>query len=239
MDTTEEEAKPTPAYESARKHYTDQFIESLAKDYNFDPTDIEVLGRLYEIEYRYNTGQSFEGEADENREERQRHKKLLKTFRAFRKELEENGGDHFNLEVHHGARMCGDLNPNLDPEDYPGQDFSKNYCYWFEFERYLTFFGLGLEATIERNRSHGGRPKNGGLSLAINYISDFWHFNLGKKYTLDYEGGTGLSEAFIFTKRLIDPLDEVPEVQIVTAMRHWIKQTNEWDRQISKGPSFD
>jgi hypothetical protein len=112
--------------------------------------------------------------------------KLQKKFLAFKEELEAQGGDYFNLEVSHGARLCGDLDPDLDPNDYPGKQFSKNYCYWFEFERYLKFFEVGLDHTTKNSKSRGGRPRNEGLHLAVNYIADFWVFKLGRKYTLDH-----------------------------------------------------
>ena len=216
-----------------------EFVATLASDYGFDRTNIEILGKLYEVEYRYRLGKSFEGEADLLKEQRKDLKKLLKAYHAFRNKLAACGEDYLNLEIRNGAELSGNLDPNLDPTDYPEESFSKNSCYWFEFERYLTFFERGLEKTIKDYKNEGGRRKNQGLETALPYIAEFWTETIGKQFTLDYERGAGLSEAFSFVKRLVAPLEDVTDTQIITVMRRWIKEENESERRRAVGFAFD
>jgi len=227
-DIFADKPRTEPGYASERKYYTDEFINALAADYEFDPKDINLLTDLYEISFRYRLGNRI---AASDKEYLPEHRKdllrLQKKYRAFVDELEALGGDYFNLEVSGGAKLAEELNlavdPELDPKDYPGMQFSKSYCYWYEFERYLTFFGLGLDNNIDQHKSIGGRPKNEGLHLSIGYIAEFWEDEIGRKFTVDHHGGQGLTEAFEFTKRMFGPLDKIKDAQIITAMRAEIK----------------
>ncbi len=223
-----------PGYQSEREYYTEDFICALAAVYNFDAADIYLLTDLYEIAYRYRLGNRLAaGDKERMPEYRKNLSKLQRKYRAFMDELEAQGGDYFNLEVSGGARIAEALDlgvdPDLDPQDYAGMQFSKSYCYWYEFERYTTFFGLGLDHNIEQLKSRGGRPKNQGLHLSIGYIGRFWERRLGRKYTVDHHGGQGLTEAFEFTKRLLTPLDDIDDVQIITAMRTEIKLLRKYE----------
>lgn len=217
-----------PGYLKSREYYSDEFIQVLSEEYEFDPTDINVLTEIYEIAHRYVVGNDIAaGDKEYLPGHRKQLLKLQKKFLAFKDELEAQGGEYFNLEVSYGARQSGDLNPELDPDDYPGKNFSKNGCYWFEFERYMTFFDVGLDHTIQKNTPRGGRPRNEGLHLSITYIADFWEFDLKRKYTVDHHEGHGLTEAFEFTKKMLSPLDDIEDVQIITAMRCEIKERRE------------
>ena len=227
--------RTSPSYEKSREQFPDDFVAALSADYGFDHADIDVLSDLYEIAERYRIVRSMEWAIEDQKKHRKKLIKLQRTYRRFLDELKENGWDYFNLEVSHGADLAGDLDPDLDPTNYPGKKFSKKGCYWFEFERYLKFFDLGLEATIERYKSRGGRPKNEGLDNAMHYIDDFWTDVIGKNFTLDYHNGTGTSEAFHFVKRLLERIEPVSDTQIVSAMRHYIKERGEFRRQQEEG----
>lgn len=227
-DFFSDKPRTTPGYQKSKVFYSDDFVDALAQDYDFDCTDINLLTYLYEIPHRYNVANAIHnGDREFQPQNRKNLLKLQAKFKTFKDELYAQGGDRFNLEVSDGAGLCGELNPNLDPDDYPGKAFSKNYCYWFEFERYLKFFEEGLKQTLKNTKPRGGRPKNEGLHNAIHYIASFWEFKLLRKYTLDHHNGKGLTEAYKFTRRLLAPLDQIDEKQIITAMRAEIKERNE------------
>ncbi len=213
-----------PGYVESKDVYPDEFIARLAKDFEFDAFGTHNLTRLYEIPYRYKLMNDLVAGDREREKSHLRHVRMLKALNTFRDVLEAEGGHDFNMEVARGAVLSGDLDPQLDPADYPDKNLSARGCYWFEFDRYLTFFERGLADSIERLKSKAGRYKNEGLSLAISNIANFWEYDLGRKFTFDAYEGQGITDAYDFTKALLEPVDDIPDEQIKTAMRREIKE---------------
>ncbi len=104
-----------------------------------------------------------------------------------------------------------------------------------EFLRVERFYADSVEmlslmvAAVEhhaRNRLPGKRgPKTDeALYSFIEYLREFWRWTLGRRFTVDYHKGAGLSHAYLFIEDAIAPLDKVSSVRIVNMMRRVIAE---------------
>lgn len=115
--------RTAPGHQKSKKYYSDDFINSLAQAYDFDPTNINLLTYLYEIPYRYNVANSIqEGDREFQPQHRKNLLRLQAKFRDFKDELYEQGGDYFNQEVSYGAIASGDLAPSSSPLNWPKKE---------------------------------------------------------------------------------------------------------------------
>lgn len=232
-----ETSKDGPAYASSREIYTDEFIAELAHDFDFDASSNHVLSRLYEIPFRYHLGNRIDHKGEGLKEARKDYERLQKALVTFQQELEKFHGTGIDMELWEGAKALPMFDPDLDARNYPEFVYKSSIAYYFEFFRYLNFLQLGIHKQIGRLKSVGGRPKRFGLSLAVSYISQFWIIDLNRRYSLDYHQGSGISEAFAFTSRLIQQIEPVEERKIVTAMRALIKENARFRDQPKRDAS--
>lgn len=211
--------EPGPSYERYAEIYSDAFLAELGKDFDFDTDDPQTRSRLYEIPYRFQVARRNDDRGHASRETRQEYEKLAKRLSAFLEQLEKFNGHGIDTELWIGAKKLPSFDPHLDAADYPDFIYKSSIAYRYEFHRYLNFLQLGLDHQIKMLKSPGGRPKDEGLNLAVIYIANFWMYDLGRAYRLDYHKGSGLTDTVEFTRRLIQQIEPIEERQIISVMR--------------------
>jgi hypothetical protein len=105
---------------------------------------------------------------------------------------------------------------DISAEDIPCAKIPGPYR---ELSRHLEILNAGLETMVAQSAPSSGRPINQGLEVFVRHAANFWTQELAREFTLDYEDGTGTTQAFLFVQFLISPLADISDKQIVTAMR--------------------
>jgi hypothetical protein len=221
-------------YAQYRDVYHDSFINDLAKDFNLDESDPFTLERLYEIPFRFHLARRVHSD-DSIKETRKEYETLAKRLTLFQDQMHRLDGWGLDSELWEGAKMLPSFDPDLVSRDYPSFIYKDSIAYRFELQRYLNFLQLGLDQTLKRVKSSGGRPRDEGLHLAVRYVSNYWVYDLKREYKFDYHKGSGLSEAFEFTNRLIQQIEKIDERKIVTAMRTVVRENREFDERMMDG----
>jgi hypothetical protein len=211
-----------PAEKLIEKIYDREFIAELSQRFGFDGSDASIVEELWWIGSRYILGRRFEGEETYAKEDRATYRRLLLSIEKFEGDL-----TGFELDLIHHMFLVSRWNNEPKPQtDFPhlsDHQKKRGEPYYFELLRMLSILKIAVEGEVDRNTPRGGRPKNGGLVLAIPQIGYLWELGIGRRFSIDHHKGVGLTEAFEFVKALLIPLDDISDTQIVTAMRVEIK----------------
>ena len=216
-------------YSQYAEIFTDDFLSEIGIEFDLDTSDKFIRGRLYEIPHRFFLARRIDDRGKSIREIRKEFETLEKRLVKFQQQLETLDGYGIDTEIYYGAKMLPNFDPNLDSADYPEFVYKSSIAYKYEFYRYLNFLQLGIDRELKQLKTPGGRPRDEGLHLAVRYIANFWIEDLSRTYSLDYHEGSGITDAFRFTARLIQKIEAIEEKQIVTAMRTVIRE----DRELS------
>lgn len=217
----------------AREKVTDQFINQLAQQYDFDPTVTNLKEELTEIIFRHFIFEGFSDEGDYAKERRKEIKALKTSLVKTLNQIEKLDGSELGLEISHGLRILGEeANKNL-PDLSPPEGHSQKSWRYTVFRTLCNGLSHGLDAWNENLKHIGGRPKDLALQNSIRLISDFWRYNLNRKYTLDYQGSEGLTQAFAFTKTILNHFLAIEDQRIITAMRAEIKEERAYEKRTS------
>ena len=134
--------------------------------------------------------------------------------------------DAFGNELHVGQIMqLGILEKDLAA-------IAPELCSLPEFDRGQALAAMLKELlkTLDRGIKNRGFQKSAGrrpdmaLHLSVSAASFVWRTSLGRKFTLDYAKGKGLTPAFEFCKAVLAPVGPISDQRIITAMRADIRE---------------
>jgi hypothetical protein len=97
--------------------------------------------------------------------------------------------------------------------------------YLSELENLLALLDSAADLGIARFAPIRGRKRKYVLENLVRRLAYVWADMLGRKFTVDYHKGSGLTEAFAFVSLVVTEMDSaVTENEIITAMRTIIKE---------------
>ena len=215
IDTDDEE---TPM-DVVRRAYTPEFLSNIATRFGFSLGSDEQISDLHQIGYRYILGRRLEDDGGSLKNLRAEYLAFRKPLAKFAEALETFSQERLAHEMQYGARLLVEPSPSTEFPELSEHQKKRGEPYLFELKRLLRILGRGVDYQIDALTSKGGRPKNHGLDIGVIYAADFWEVNLGRLYTVDHHQGSGITEAFEFTKALLQPLDDLTDTQVTSAMR--------------------
>ncbi len=215
VDTGTESAK-----QIAERVYTDAFLSELQQRFGIGPLPAEAVSRLRKIPVRYILFHPLENQADRLKGDRPKYIELGKATERYLALLNLCDEGDIGSIMKVTAQQLGWPEPETNDSD--------------GYYRQLVLLLELLDTAAIRHAGYlaprGGRPKNLGLEDLTRLGADFWVGELGRRFTVDYHQGAGLTSAFDFIKALASPLDDISDKQIITAMRAEIA------RRRSPGP---
>ncbi|HVB79574.1 MAG TPA: hypothetical protein VNE82_06430 [Candidatus Binataceae bacterium] len=189
--------------------YSDEFLFELHRAFGIEPFTAERAGQIRKLGTRYILGRRMENQTDLLKSDQRNYLELQKATESYLALLREYEERNIGSDMKVAAQQLGWPEPELnDPEGY--------------YRQLLLLLDLLRTATIRQAKylaSRGGRPKNFGLEDLVRHAADFWAVELGRRFTVNYHQGEGITRAFEFIKALVAPLDDISDKQIVTAMR--------------------
>ena len=197
------------------------------------PTVLELrrIARFY-LSTRHEANRTADLPSDDE-EYRALSKTTLK-FIEILKEAQED--DDIATDMYMTART---INP--DHDKFGISDLSETQIKGRNDRHYRHLIGLlnllaaSVNIKLDFSKLSSGPRKNAALESLTQSASYFWSHNVGRKFSIDYHKGSGLTEAFQFVRALIDPLDaNVSDQQIITAMRTEIKSRRARQKRLSK-----
>ncbi len=189
--------------------YSDAFLSELHRAFGIEPFTAERAGQIRRLGTRYILGRRMENQANLLKSDQRKYLDLQKATETFLALLREYDEEDIGADMKLAAHQLGWPNPETNNP--------QGHC-----RQLLRLLDLLRAATIRQRKylaSRGGRPKNFGLEDLTRLAADFWAVELGRRFTVNYHQGEGLTSAFEFIKALVTPLDDVTDQQIITAMR--------------------
>jgi hypothetical protein len=206
--------------------YADEFLSSLAVQFGLEIEPTELAHELRNIGRQYLRVSGFRDNSDIIRKERGDYMRLNELTQEFIKELRAWAARDLAGDIAMIARASKEPPPSVGFPALTAFQRQRGDTYYHELLRLL---GL-VEKTSWSMAGHltprGGRPINHALEVLTRKTADFWTEKLGRRFTVDYHRGSGWTQAFEFVKALLKPLGDVPDKQIITAMRAEIKSRN-------------
>jgi hypothetical protein len=80
--------------------------------------------------------------------------------------------------------------------------------------------------TFANSRAQSGRRTEYGLECFVYDLAEYWALELGRPFTVNYHKGQMTSDAMIFVRDALKPLDSVPDTAVISAGRRVKKQMN-------------
>lgn len=211
------------------------FLEALSCEFAFDAFAPEIKALLDEIPRKLNIARRLGDGREEIREYRKNFERLAQSLDDFLSVYDDLRSIGIDSEIWDGAKKLPGSDPNLSAKNYPEFIYKDSRAYEFELQRYLNFLQIGVYDQIKKLKTPTGRPKDQGLHLAVRHIANIWSLELKRPYTVDYHAGSGVSQAFAFTNRVVQQIEHTDERRVITAMRAVIKQNADLD-QIRSQP---
>lgn len=204
--------------------FSEEFMGQLAKrfDFDLDLDRLNVRRELRGIASAYIVGARDDG-GKSAKEQQNRYRQLRSAVTRFANLVKEFEDNDIATDLRRFAIWKKEDSPHSD-EVIAGQRTRKQSD--FLYRHFLNLLELLDEAARHRinfYKAPRGRPRNLALQGVIMKVEQFWTFDLHRKFSVDYHKGAGLTEAFEFIRALIDPLDDVTDQQIITAMREEIR----------------
>jgi hypothetical protein len=206
--------------------YTDDFLTGLTKRFalNMEPT--EIAHGLRDIGRRYVLMSGLRNTGEVIKKDRRKYAVLRKSTAKFINELQTWSLNDLAGDMAYIARSLREPPPLTEFPDLTDHQKKRGDSYYHELLRLLQLLEKTTAGSIRQLTSRGGRPINYGLEVLTRMAADLWTEKLRRRFRVDYHQGAGLSEAFRFVQALLEPLGEIPERKIITAMRAEIKSRN-------------
>jgi hypothetical protein len=209
----------------ARRVYTQKFLAEIGGKFKFDPftrnraSDLRWIARTYILNRRLEISWDEHGRRMQSLKSYREFYKVTVSFLDWLKKSYDHA-DFYNIatEMLLVARNRGESDPQ---NEFPKLDAHRRSveAYYRELVRLTEI----LEATLERGilnatPRRGPRPDDT-LRHFVSSCAAFWMADLKRRFTIDSHAGSGTTRSFEFVKRLLDPLDEIDDKKIVTAIR--------------------
>ena len=208
------------------KMYTDEFISDIAVRFDMEMEPRELARELRNIGHRYIQMSRLPDRDALVREDRKEYTSLNGLTANFITALQAWASRDLAGEMAQTARSLNEPRPMTEFPDLTDHQRQRGDAYHYELLRLLTLLENSTDQRIRYLTSSGGRPLNYGLEILTRKAADFWTERLGRRFTIAYHQGIGTTRAFDFVQALLEPFDEVTDIQITTAMRAEVKSRN-------------
>jgi hypothetical protein len=208
-----------PPRDLAERVYSNEFLSALGAQFGFDALKPDTAEELRHIALCYIAGRRDENRPPSNVKDRRKFIALKKTTDDYLSILERQVAYDIESDIAWALSQVG----------RPKFDDKKAGIYYRQLLLLLDMMSMSTGYYVSSLASRGGRPKNVGLVWITPLAKKLWTAELGRKFTIDYHKGAGLTPAFEFMKALVQPLDDVTDKQIITAMR--LQKRNGPDRR--------
>ncbi|MGH7075642.1 MAG: hypothetical protein ACREFD_15800 [Stellaceae bacterium] len=198
----------------ANRAYSDEFLTELAKRFRFDLSD-EVKKELRHMAHVYIANLRGDNGEDWEREQRKRYRRLEKATLRFAKLVKEFEDDDIASDLFMAARATQNEKLVSDVLIAAQRKMSHNRFLYSHLMNLLELLAVTAEEKIKSHALPRGPKRNLGLQSITMHAIALWSVDFGRKFTVDYHKGAGLTEAFQFMRALIDPLDDVTDKQIM------------------------
>jgi len=200
--------------------YGAAFFEALKLNFGFCAaiSDIEkrikYIGRLYIVLRR-------EEDRDEIHRSLRRSRQSLKAeTERFIKVLEKHGErDETALGFQFAAQSLNEPPPKTEFPDLTDHEKRGGEPYLRELQRLLKLLVAATELQAILLSTKRGPKINFGLEFIVRRTADLFTNELQRPFTIDHHKPFKPTEAFLFIRALIDPLDNVPDDGVVSAIR--------------------
>lgn len=208
----------------AAKAYDDEFLAALAEKFDFDARNPEFADELRRIARIYILDRRHDGDNEWPQNALKSYRSFLKTTDAFLKWLRESYGhpDFYNIATEMLVMARARSRPEPEPQNkFPGLTEHQRHveAHYRELLRLTELLRATLVRRIKLSKRKPGPRPDETLRHFVIGCSEFWIHQLGRKFTIDYHNGAGLTRAYEFVRMLLEPLDNVSEKDIVNAMR--------------------
>lgn len=205
----------------AEMAYDDEFLSTLTAKFKFDARDPTLADELRHIARIYIVDRRLEELDGRPTRVRKSYREFLKVTDAFLIWLKKSyeHPDFYNIATEI-LFVAGRREP--EPQnDFPGlTDHQKRVeAHYRELLRLTELLRATLSRRISLLKPKPGPKPDETLRHFVIGCSEFWTHQLGRKFTIDYHKGAGLTQAYEFVQMLLEPLDNFSEKDIVTAMR--------------------
>ena len=199
---------------------TEQFLAGLRARFEIDietsalADELKLIVRRYAVDLRV-----FNDEATE-RTLRTNYQTLKSETERFRGLLSEPEYDDLETDIYWAARHkiapVSDANIPVigHAHEKPGSS------YLAELENLLALLDSAADLGTARFAPAKGRKRKYALENLVRRLAYVWADMFGRKFTVDYHQGSGLTEAFAFASVVVAEMDSaITENEIITAMR--------------------
>jgi hypothetical protein len=195
--------------------YCLEFLEKLGRRFEFHATAPENAARIVRMGLNYVVARRREDMADTLKSVHQ-VRALKRSLHAFQTALE--SGENFDLP---DVLAMGAVRANMASDAASDDKNDTNGDVLFhELSRLLDVLDYGLDEEIRLNLRKPGPRINLGLENMAMQVSQFFKIELnGRPFTIDQHKPFKATQAFDFVKALVDPLDDVTQNEIITAIR--------------------
>lgn len=196
--------------------YTLEFLEELGRRFNFNGTAPEIAARIVRMGFNYIVARRREDTSDIVQSLRQA-RALKRSLHAFQTVLKSNEDLDLPGVLAMGAVHANQLLSDVAPNDKIETNGDISYR---QLLRLLDVLGFGMDQEIQLGLRKPGPRINLGLEIVAMQTSQFFKIELnGRPFTIDQHKPFKATQAFDFVKALIDPLDDLTQNEIVTAIR--------------------
>ena len=221
--------------EFIERAYSTQFLENLATRLNLPPFDGEMVKQIKRMAWTYiATRNEDPAERQQFRQEYQELKRAIDRFVPILREAEQR---EFASDIDFAARRLGEPRPKTDFPDLTEHQKQRGEPYLRELFRLLNIAKSAAEHQVMFFSNRPGPRINSGLAMLVTRAAAFFEIELHHPFTIDHQKPFKPTKAFNFVRALVDPLDQVSDDEIVTAIR---AELANWRKSRStRNVSFD
>jgi len=201
-----------------RRIYDAAFFSEIARQFKFDTENPETIAAINRMGISYLISRQLEDWHDPV-DQRKRLKKLESEIHRFLATLEKSQDLEIPQLMYFSALKSGQPRPQTNfPSLTAHQQTQSGEPYARELLRLLTILENGIaDAAKMAAPKRGPKPNLGLESLAFQAAEFFASQN--RPFTIDAHKPFQATEAFDFVKMLVQPLDDISDDNIVTAIR--------------------
>ena len=200
--------------------YNAPYLSELALQFKFDGKDPEIVSRIKRMGIFYLIERRRES-PNESRQLNNRYKKLSREIELFRQALNKNADLDLAQMIYFSALQLEEPAPT---GAFPGltqhERKQSGEPYFREFIRILDILDHAVKKHKNKSAPRRGPRINAGLDVISRQAMTFFAVELkGRRFSIDPHKPFKATPAFDFVKALVEPLDNVTDDEIVTAIR--------------------
>lgn len=227
------ESDKSSAYDEVENIYSDEFLATIAAQYEFNLAETRFKWWIHSGGIRYflfedRAKHSSPGKVRRARKQLEKKISELKRFQMLfelksyeRREFKAATPNPFMEEIERVAtdamahRESLRLERDLFNLRYRNEQLADGVAEkLYELEDYLE----------ELKKNKGGRPADEAAYEFVAYVAEFWTRDLDRPLTIDAHKGEGLTESFRFIRDCAAPLIPISDAKIVTMMRKFRRE---------------